>query len=358
MKLKNTIIKFKSLPLYKPMLFVGLAGVAVVLVFGSATIARVLIDSSYDTAGMPNQSNGSGKNDTLYEYDEYYADTVTATARGGTKVSILKKDAENVTEVGYDNGTNVESEESGITENTNLGQADAMDNLEYNIVKQILAELSRDDAASTMSTQQMSDMSNKYNVSLTEMENLVKKFQSQNTSSAEAIKSELGVTEQQLKTMIKQIESNVASQQKTIEQKINSFDKKASEMIANQQTLSDKQVKELSSKIGVSEKDLKDYINKQADTVKKEAQVSAENAAKAAADPKADKTYVDAELKNKITMQDAKDAAAEATASKADKTYVDTEVGKKISQNDLKTQQVVTATYDEDTNTLTFSQVK
>ena len=128
-------------------------------------------------------------------------------------------------------------------------------------------------------------------------------------------------------------------------------------MIANSQTLTDKQIKELASQIGVSDKDLRDYIDKKNKETLNEAKTAADTAAKAAVSPKADKTYVDEKMATKITMEDAKKAAEEAAAAKADKTYVDDQMSSKITKDDLKNENVVTATYDETTNTLTFSQV-
>ena len=321
MQLKNTITKLKSYRLYKPIMIVGLIIVSVILIWGSATAAKVAIDASYEIAEIP---TNHAQNSTSFEYDD--EDILTGNSRGGTKVSILRKESEDVEKIGSDNGSELSATQVD-SENVNLGQAAEMNNLEYNIVKQILAELGKSDTSAGITDEQMADISNKYDVSMTEIENLVKKYQSQNASDAETIKSELGITEQELKTMVKQIETNVTNYQKTIEQKISSADRKASEMIANSQTLTDKQIKELASKIGVSDKELKDYIDKQNKATLTEAKTAADKAAKAAASQKADKTYVDDNLSTKIT------------------------------KDDLKSENVVTATYDESTNTLTFSQV-
>lgn len=358
MQLKNTITKLKSMKLYKPIMVVGLVGIAVILVWGSATAAKVAIDASYETTEL---ATNQTQNNEPYEFEEdMFEETLTGNARGGTKVSILKKEGESVREVGYDNGDELNATQQD-PESVNLGQATEMNNLEYNIVKQILAELSKDSTDAGVTSDQMADISNKYDVSMAEIENLVKKYQSQNVTDAETIKSELGITEQQLKTMIKQIETNVTNNQKSLEQKISSQDKKTTEMIANSQTLTDKQIKELASKIGVSDKDLRDYIDKKNKETLSEAKTAADTAAKdaasAAASPKADKSYVDEKMATKITMEDAKKAAEEASAAKADKTYVDDQMSSKITKDDLKNENVVTATYDETTNTLTFSQV-
>ena len=395
MQLKNTITKLKSMKLYKPIMVVGLVGIAVILVWGSATVAKVVIDASYETTEL---ATNQTQNNEPYEFEEdMFEETLTGNARGGTKVSILKKEGETVREVGYDNGDELNATQQD-PESVNLGQATEMNNLEYNIVKQILAELSKDSTDAGVTSDQMADISNKYDVSMAEIENLVKKYQSQNATDAETIKSELGITEQQLKTMIKQIETNVTNNQKSLEQKISSQDKKTTEMIANSQTLTDKQIKELASKIGVSDKDLRDYIDKKNKETLSEAKTAADTAAKAAVSPKADKTYVDQKIDDtkkivdtkvgadeaaklatnaankaasskadksyvdekmatKITMEDAKKAAEEVAAVKADKTYVDDQMSSKITKDDLKNENVVTATYDETTNTLTFSQV-
>lgn len=365
MQLKNTITKLKSMKLYKPIMVVGLVGVAVILVWGSATAAKVAIDASYETTELA--TNQTQDNDP-YEFEEdIFEDTLTGNTRGGTKVSILKKEGESIQEVGYNNGDELNATQQD-PESVNLGKATEMNNLEYNIVKQILAELSRDSTDAGVTSDQMADISNKYDVSMAEIENLVKKYQSQNATDAETIKSELGITEQQLKTMIKQIETNVTNNQKSLEQKISSQDKKTTEMIANSQTLTDKQIKELASKIGVSDKDLRDYIDKKNKETLSEAKTAADTAAKAAVSPKADKTYVDQKIDDTKKIVDTKvgteeaerlatNAANKAASSKADKTYVDDQMSSKITKDDLKNENVVTATYDESTNTLTFSQV-
>lgn len=355
MQLKNSMAKLKSTKLYKPVMVMGLAGVAVVLVWGSATVARVVIDSSDETNYMA-ANNSSG--DSSYEFEDEFDDVLTGNAREGTKVSILKKEADGIVETGYANSDNLVATQIP-EENTNLGQASQMDKLEYNITKQILAELAKDSASSSsVSTAQMSDLSSKYDVSMAEIENLVKKYQSQNSADAETIKSELGITEQQLKTMIKQIETTVANNQKTVEAKINSSDKKITEILANTQTLTDKQIKELSSKLGVSEKDLKDYIDKQTKASLNEAKTYGDNAAKAAASPKADKSYVDTKLDTKIGMDEARQAASTAASPKADKSYVDNQLSTRVTTQDLQNKNVITATYDEGSGTLTFSQVE
>lgn len=355
MSLKNSITKLKTTKLYKPVMVMGLAGVAVVLVWGSATTARVVLDSSDESSYMAVNNSPS---DFSYEYDDEFSDVLTGNAREGTKVSILKREGSEVVETGYANGDNLDATQ--ITgENTNLGQASEMDNLEYNITKQILAELAKDSGTnSSVSTEQMTDLSSKYDVSMAEIENLVKKYQAQNSTNTETIKSELGITEQQLKTMIKQIETTVANNQKTVEAKISSSDKKINEIIANTQTLTDKQIKELSSQLGVSEKDLKDYIDKQTKASLTEAKAYGDSAAKAAASPKADKDYVDTKLDTKIGIDEAKQAASAAASPKADKSYVDNQLSTRVTTQDLQNKNVITATYDDESGTLTFSQVE
>lgn len=316
--MKNNFKKIKSTRLYKPVMVAALILVTIGLVYGSATVAKVVINTGYEDPIVAEPAD----KDILYELND---SLLTGNSRNGTLVSILKKDdeeSETTENWVYDSSEVAVNGED--TSYKSMGSAAAMDDLEYNIVKNILSEMNQGIASGTLDDTKMNEISNKYDVSMGEMEKMLKQYQKENSDDAEKMKNEIGMTEKELKGLITQIEAKVQDNQTKVEQKINAADKKVSEMIANTQTLTDKQIKEISSNLGVSEKEMKDYVTSQNKTVLETATTTAETAAKAAASPKADKTYVDNKVADKIT------------------------------KDDLKNENVVAATLDETSGTLTF----
>lgn len=142
MNLKAKFNKFKNTRFYKPVSVAAIAVSGVILVAGSAKAAQ------YGITVMKEQQDvlsGTGDNSTDYLlYDDVLygdvADSYSGVARDGTKITLTNGDSESEYDSDYD-FVNAVTEYGNSTSTDNLGKASDLESMEYNITKNVLAEV-------------------------------------------------------------------------------------------------------------------------------------------------------------------------------------------------------------------------
>ena len=336
MQIKYLFQKLKGTRIYKPVMIAGLVGVSALLVWGSAKVAQNMSNS--DDVYIPPVDI---ENSTQYELEDMY---LSGNARNGTKVSILRDESDQVEATGYDNGTELIATGQDTTD-MNLSNAASMDELEYNITKGILTELNRDMVNGSVSDDQLNQITNKYDVSINELQKMIEKYQKENTSDTTKIKSEIGMSEQQLKKLIEQLRTSVNTNIKSVDNKVTNAAAAANKASSDAATAS--------NKAGTAQ------------TTADKASQNATNAANSAsaADKKASAASTAAEAADKkasaaSTAAETADKNAKTASDKADKASAAVSDANKRIDNVEKTAGNVKGTYDSNTNTLTITFTK
>lgn len=336
MQIKYLFQKLKGTRTYKPVMIAGLVGVSALLVWGSAKVAQNISNS--DDVYIPPVDI---ENSTQYELEDMY---LSGNARNGTKVSILRDESDQVEATGYDNGTELIATGQDTTD-MNLSNAASMDELEYNITKGILTELNRDMVNGSVSDDQLNQISNKYDVSISELQRLIEQYQKENDSDTAKIKSEIGMSEQQLKKLIEQLRTTVESNLKNVDNKV-----------TNATTTANK-----ASSDAASAANKANNAQGTANKANQNATSAANNAV--AAGKKADTANTVAENadKNAKSANDKADKAnssAQSASEKADKASSSADkANNRLDKIESKAETAgnVEGTYDSNTNTLTIT---
>ena len=322
MQIKYLFQKLKGTRIYKPVMIAGLVGVSALLVWGSAKVAQNISNS--DDVYIPPVDI---ENSTQYELEDMY---LSGNARNGTKVSILRDESDQVEATGYDNGTELIATGQDTTD-MNLSNAASMDELEYNITKGILTELNRDMVNGSVSDDQLNQITNKYDVSINELQKMIEKYQKENTSDTTKIKSEIGMSEQQLKKLIEQLRTSVNTNIKSVDNKVTNAAAAANKASSDAATASNK-----------------------AGTAQTTADKASQNATNAANSASA----ADKKASAASTAASAADKKAKTASDKADKASAAVSDANKRIDNVEKTAGNVKGTYDSNTNTLTITFTK
>lgn len=322
MQIKYLFQKLKGTRIYKPVMIAGLVGVSALLVWGSAKVAQNISNS--DDVYIPPVDI---ENSTQYELEDMY---LSGNARNGTKVSILRDESDQVEATGYDNGTELIATGQDTTD-MNLSNAASMDELEYNITKGILTELNRDMVNGSVSDDQLNQITNKYDVSINELQKMIEKYQKENTSDTTKIKSEIGMSEQQLKKLIEQLRTSVNTNIKSVDNKVTNAAAAANKASSDAATASNK-----------------------AGTAQTTADKASQNATNAANSASA----ADKKASAASTAAETADKNAKTASDKADKASAAVSDANKRIDNVEKTAGNVKGTYDSNTNTLTITFTK
>ena len=322
MQIKYLFQKLKGTRIYKPVMIAGLVGVSTFLVWGSAKVAQNISNS--DDVYIPPVDI---ENSTQYELEDMY---LSGNARNGTKVSILRDESDQVEATGYDNGTELIATGQDTTD-MNLSNAASMDELEYNITKGILTELNRDMVNGSVSDDQLNQITNKYDVSINELQKMIEKYQKENTSDTTKIKSEIGMSEQQLKKLIEQLRTSVNTNIKSVDNKVTNAAAAANKASSDAATASNK-----------------------AGTAQTTADKASQNATNAANSASA----ADKKASAASTAAETADKNAKTASDKADKASAAVSDANKRIDNVEKTAGNVKGTYDSNTNTLTITFTK
>ena len=322
--MNKVMTKFKSTKFYKPVLITGLLAASILLVYGSAKVAEVVINrpspdfiSDYDV-----------DNSMKYELSEEDGSYI-GKSREGTKVSMLTSDNEEVTQDTSDYEVITTGKDTSGGE---LSVATKLDDLEYNVIKGILSELGEGiKNGNSISSEQLENISSKYDVNITEITQMIEQYQKENTSKSEKIKSEIGLTEQELRKLINQLQNTLASSIKNVENKAN-----ASVTTAN------KASSDANS----------------AATKANSAQQKADEASKSATN--ANTTASSASSKAEAASSAASSAAKDASTAKDTANQANSSANKANSRLDVIEDKMATAgnvegSYDENTHTLTIT---